>query len=273
MPVKGALEKYLVRPGQTFKLADRDTDDKSLFDGTKDEHGPFMRQLREDLKIQQNHLYAENKHRLLVVIQAMDTGGKDGTVKSVFSDVDPQGIHVEPFKKPSEEELARDFLWRVHAKVPRNGQIVVFNRSHYEDVLAVRVKNLFPESVWQPRYQHIIDFERMLAEEGTTIIKIFLHISKDEQKRRLQSRLNNVVKHWKFNPDDLKDRVRWDDFQEVYEDLIARTSTDYAPWYVVPADRKWYRNMVVARIIVDTLKDLDMKFPIADWMAEDIVIE
>ena len=142
----------------------------------------------------------------------MDTGGKDGTVKSVFSDVDPQGIHVEPFKKPSEDELARDFLWRVHAKVPRNGQIVVFNRSHYEDILAVRVKNIFPKSVWEPRYQHIVDFERMLADEGTTIVKIFLHISKDEQKERLQSRLDNVVKHWKFNPDDLKDRARWDDF-------------------------------------------------------------
>lgn len=273
MPVKGALEKYLVKQGQKLNLAERDTDDKSLFDGDKDEHAPFLKQLRQDLKIQQNHLYAENKHRLLVVIQAMDTGGKDGTVKSVFSDVDPQGIHVEPFKKPSEDELARDFLWRVHAKVPRNGQIVVFNRSHYEDILAVRVKNIFPKSVWEPRYQHIVDFERMLADEGTTIVKIFLHISKDEQKERLKSRLDNVVKHWKFNPDDLKDRARWDDFQGVYEDLIEKTSTDCAPWYIVPADRKWYRNLVVARIIVDTLKDLDMKFPIADWMAEDIVID
>jgi len=273
MPVQGALDRYLVKPGDKLVLSERETDDKSLFDGSKEDHKPFLDQLREDLKILQHHLYAEDKHRLLVVIQAMDTGGKDGTVKNVFSDVDPQGIHVEPFKKPTEEELSRDFLWRVHSKVPRNGQIVVFNRSHYEDILAVRVKNIFPESVWRPRYQHILDFERMLADEGTTIVKIFLHISKDEQKQRLQARLDNVAKHWKFNPDDLKDRARWDEFQEVYEDLIARTSTDQAPWYVVPADRKWYRNLVVARIIVDTLKGLNMKFPIADWMAEDIVID
>ncbi|MFK7910710.1 MAG: PPK2 family polyphosphate kinase, partial [Akkermansiaceae bacterium] len=260
MPVQGALEKYLVQPGEKLKLSKRETDDKSLFDGDKEDHEPFLQQLREELKIQQNHLYAESKNRLLVVIQAMDTGGKDGTVKSVFSKVDPQGIHVEPFKKPSEEELAHDFLWRVHSQVPRNGQIVVFNRSHYEDIIAVRVKNIYPKSVWKPRYQHIIDFERMLAEEGTTIIKLFLHISKDEQKERLQARLDNVAKHWKFNPDDLKDRARWDEFQDVYEDVIQKTSTKEAPWYVIPADRKWYRNLVVARIIVDTMKGLDMKF-------------
>ena len=273
MPVQGALEKYLVQPGEDFKLAERETNDKSLFEGSKEDHHPYLQQLREELKILQNHLYAENKHRLLVVIQAMDTGGKDGTVKSVFSRVDPQGIHVEPFKKPSEDELARDFLWRVHSKVPRNGQIVVFNRSHYEDIIAVRVKDIYPKSVWKPRYQHVLDFERMLADEGTTIVKIFLHISKDEQRERLQARLDNVAKHWKFNPDDLKDRARWDEFQEVYQDVISKTTTDHAPWYVVPADRKWYRNLVVARILVDTLNGLDMKFPIADWMAEDIVID
>ncbi len=273
MSVEGALRKYLVKPEGKFTLADRETNDKSLFDGEKEDHDPYLDELREDLKIQQNHLYAENKNRLLVVIQAMDTGGKDGTVKSVFSKVDPQGIHVEPFKKPSEDDLAHDFLWRVHSQVPRNGQIVVFNRSHYEDIIAVRVKKIYPEKIWKPRYQHIIDFERMLAEEGTTIIKLFLHISKDEQRKRLQARLDNVVKHWKFNPDDLKDRARWDDFQEVYEDVIRKTSTEHAPWYVIPADRKWYRNLVVARIIVDTMKGLDMKFPIADWMAEDIVID
>ncbi len=273
MSVEGALRKYLVKPEGKFTLTDRETNDKSLFDGEKEDHDPYLDQLREELKIQQNHLYAENKNRLLVVIQAMDTGGKDGTVKSVFSKVDPQGIHVEPFKKPSEDDLAHDFLWRVHSQVPRNGQIVVFNRSHYEDIIAVRVKKIYPKEIWKPRYQHIIDFERMLAEEGTTIIKLFLHISKDEQRKRLQARLDNVVKHWKFNPDDLKDRARWDDFQEVYEDVIRKTSTEHAPWYVIPADRKWYRNLVVARIIVDTMKGLDMKFPIADWMAEDIVID
>jgi len=274
MPVEGSIEKYRVAPKKKFKLSDHETNDKSLFtEGDKEDHLPYLNELRDELKSLQNQLYAENKHRVLVVIQAMDTGGKDGTVKSVFSKVDPQGIHVESFKKPSEDELAHDFLWRVHQKVPRNGQIVVFNRSHYEDVAAVRVKKLYPKEVWKPRYRHIVEFERMLAEEGTTIVKIFLNISKDEQKERLQARLDNPAKHWKFNPDDLKDRARWDDFMEVYEDLIERTSTEYAPWHIVPADRKWYRNLVITRIMVDTLKGLNMKFPSSDWIAEDISID
>jgi PPK2 family polyphosphate:nucleotide phosphotransferase len=208
-----------------------------------------------------------------LVLQAMDTGGKDGCVKHVFSRIDPQGIHVRSFKKPTEEELARDFLWRVHSKVPRNGEMVIFNRSHYEDVIAVKVKKLFPEKVWKQRYNHIVDFERMLAEEGTTIVKIYLHISKDEQKRRIVSRLENPDKHWKFNPDDLKDRVLWNDFMRTYEDLLSKTSTGHAPWYVVPANRKWYRNLCVARIMVDTMKKLNMKLPKVDWDPSKIVVE
>ena len=274
MPVKGSTEKYHVSPKGKLKLSDHKADDKSLFpDGEKEDHEPYLVELREELRLLQNKLYAESKNRLLVVIQAMDTGGKDGTVKSVFSKVDPQGIHVESFKKPSEDELAHDFLWRVHNKVPGNGEIVVFNRSHYEDIIAVRVKKIFPKKVWKCRYRHIVEFERMLAEEGTTIVKLFLHISKDEQKDRLQARLDNPAKHWKFNPDDLKDRARWDDFMEVYEDLIQKTSTEHAPWYIIPADRKWYRNMVISRILVDTLKGLDMSFPSSDWHAEDIKID
>lgn len=274
MPVQGAPEKYRVSHQDKFKLKDHATDDKSFFThGGKDDHGSYLNELTDELKALQNVLYAEGKHRVLVVIQAMDTGGKDGTVKSVFSKVDPQGIHVEPFKKPNEDELARDFLWRVHKKVPQNGEIVVFNRSHYEDIIAVRVKNIYPKSVWKPRYQHIIDFEKMLVDEGTTIVKLFLNISKDEQKMRLQARLDNPAKHWKFNPDDLKDRARWDEFQEVYQDVICKTGTKHAPWYVIPADRKWYRNLVVARIMVDTLKGLNMEFPVSDWIAEDISID
>jgi len=274
MPVQGSIEKYRVSPKGKLKLSKHETDDKSLFThGDKDDHEPYLNELREELKQLQNQLYAESKHRVLVVIQAMDTGGKDGTVKSVFSKVDPQGIHIEPFKKPNEDELAHDFLWRVHKQVPQDGQIVVFNRSHYEDIIAVRVKEIYPKEVWKPRYRHIVEFERMLAEEGTTIVKIFLHISKDEQKERLQARLDNPAKHWKFNPDDLKDRARWDDFMEVYEDVIEKTSTEHAPWHIVPADRKWYRNLVIARIMVDTLKGLDMKFPESDWIAEDITID
>jgi len=274
MSHKSARDLYQVKPGSTVDLADWNPDDISLYpDETKATHDELFDDLRKELAGLQKVLYAENKHRLLVVIQAMDTGGKDGCVKSVFATVDPQGVTVVPFKKPSERELAHDFLWRIHKRVPRNGQISIFNRSHYEDIIAVRVKEIYPEEVWQARHRHVIEFERMLAEEGTTIVKIFLNISKEEQRERLQARLDNPAKHWKFNPDDLKDRARWDDFMEVYEDLIERTSTEHAPWYIVPADRKWYRNLVISRIMVDTLKSLDMKFPSSDWHAEDISID
>jgi PPK2 family polyphosphate:nucleotide phosphotransferase len=210
---------------------------------------------------------------VLVVMQAMDTGGKDGCIKHVFSHIDPQGIHVRSFKKPSEEEMSYDFLWRVHAKVPHRGQLVIFNRSHYEDIIAVRVKKLFPDEVWKRRQRHVVEFERMLAEEGTTIVKIFLHISKQEQKKRLEARLENPMKHWKFNPDDLADRARWDEFMHAYEDVIGKTSTEFAPWFIVPADRKWYRNLCVARIMLDTLKGLDMELPKIDWEPKDVRIE
>ncbi len=260
------MERYLVKPGSKVDLGKIDPGEKALFeDGDKEDGQEAMEELLDELRQLQKVLYAESKHRVLIVIQAMDTGGKDGCVKSVFPSVDPQGITVCPFKKPSEEELAHDFLWRVHAKVPRDGQLVVFNRSHYEDIIAVKVKKLFPEQVWKRRFQHVIDFERMLAEEGTTIVKIYLHISKEEQKERLESRLANPDKHWKFNPDDLMDRALWKNFMAAYEDLLPRTSTAHAPWYVVPANRKWYRNLVVARIMVDTLKKLDMKYPEIDW--------
>lgn len=274
MPVSGALERYLVKPGAKVDLAKIDSDERTLFQmGGKDESNKAFDKLQDELQELQKVLYAQNKHKILLVLQAMDTGGKDGCVKHVFSRIDPQGIHVRSFKKPTEEELARDFLWRVHQKVPRSGEMVIFNRSHYEDVIAVRVKKLFPEKVWKQRYQHIIDFERMLAEEGTTIVKIYLHISKDEQKRRIVSRLENPDKHWKFHPDDLKDRELWNDFMKTYEDLLSKTSTELAPWYVVPANRKWYRNLCVARIMVDTMKRLNMKLPKVDWDPTKIVVE
>ena len=274
MPVKGALEKYLVKPGSKVDLGKMDSDEKELFeDGGKEESWAAFDVLQEELKHLQKMLYAQNKHRVLVVMQAMDTGGKDGCIKNVFSRIDPQGIHVRSFKKPTEEELARDFLWRVHDRVPRNGQLVIFNRSHYEDIIAVKVKKIFPEKVWKQRFRHVVEFERMLAEEGTTIVKIYLHISKDEQKARLDSRLENPDKHWKFNPDDLKDRALWPDFMKTYEDLMEKTSTEHAPWYIIPANRKWYRNLVVARIMVDTLKKLKMDFPPIDWDPSTMVVE
>lgn len=266
MPVSGAIERYVVKPGKRLHLADIDSNEKALIEeASKDNHLPHFEVLQTQLQQLQKKLYAQNKHRVLIVMQAMDTGGKDGCIKHVFSRIDPQGIHVRSFKKPNEQELARDFLWRVHSRVPRNGEMVIFNRSHYEDVIAVRVKKIFPDKVWQRRVRHIIEFERMLAEEGTTIIKIYLHISKDEQKERLQARLDQPHKHWKFNPDDLEDRARWDDFMHAYEDLLSETSTAHAPWYVVPANRKWYRNLCVARIVLDTMQRLKLEFPPIDW--------
>lgn len=274
MPVNGALERYRVNPGAKIDLSGIDTGEKTLFSGSnKSEFEPQFRELQLQLQNLQKILYAQNKHKVLVVMQAMDTGGKDGCIKHVFSHIDPQGIHVRSFKKPSEEELSYDFLWRIHNKVPHRGQLVIFNRSHYEDIIAVRVKKLFPDEVWQRRQQHVVDFERMLAEEGTTIVKIFLHISKDEQKERLEARLENPRKHWKFNPDDLADRARWDEFMKAYEDVIGKTSTDFAPWYIVPADRKWYRNLCVARIMLDTLGKLDMQLPEIDWDPKAIRID
>lgn len=273
MPVQGALEKYVVKPGDKLKLGDKNTNEKSLFEGSKEDSIVALDELRAELKELQNQLYAQDKKSLLVVIQAMDTGGKDGCVKSVFATVDPQGIMVTPFKKPSEEELAHDFLWRVHAKAPRNGQISVFNRSHYEDIIAVKVKKIFPEKVWKKRFRHVKDFEQLLVDEGTTVVKIFLNISKDEQQQRLQARLDNPEKHWKFNPDDLLDRARWDEFMDCYEDLLEKTSTEDSPWFVIPSDRKWYRNLAVTRILVDTLKSMNLSYPEIDWDPEEMEIK
>lgn len=274
MPISGTMERYWVKPGSKLNLAKIDSNEKTLFqDLGKEEFEPQFNELQLELQQLQKRLYAQNKHRILVVMQAMDTGGKDGCIKHVFSRIDPQGVRVCSFKKPSEVELAHDFLWRVHTEVPANGQMVIFNRSHYEDIIAVRVKKIFPDEVWKRRQRHVVDFERMLAEEGTTIVKIFLHISKEEQKRRLEARLLNPAKHWKINPDDLVDRANWSEFMTAYEDAISKTSTDFAPWYVVPADRKWYRNLCVARIMLDTLKKLDMEFPAINWDPATIKIE
>jgi len=274
MPVRGALERYIIPEGAKLSLGAIDPNEKELFSGGgKEDYLPAFDALRDQIQALQKVLYAEDKRRILVVIQAMDTGGKDGCVKHVFLRVDPQGISVKSFKKPTEAELARDFLWRVHQHVPRNGKITVFNRSHYEDIIAVRVKKLLPEQVWERRYRHIIEFERMLAEEGTVIMKFFLHISTEEQKERLKARLEHPAKHWKFNPDDLKDRQRWDEFMYCYEELIERTSTVHAPWYVIPANRKWYRNLCMARIVVDTLESLKMRYPEVDWDPASVVID
>ncbi|PAW60666.1 MAG: polyphosphate kinase [Verrucomicrobiia bacterium Tous-C3TDCM] len=266
--------RYLVKYGTQLNLSEVDADELEWAPSTFKSLGERkFEKLRDEIQSLQKVLYAQGMHRILIILQAMDTGGKDGCVKHVFSRVDPQGINVKAFKKPSEEELAHDFLWRVHPHVPGNGQIAIFNRSHYEDIISVKVKKLRPDEVWKKRYRHIVDFERMLVDEGTTIVKFFLHISPDEQKSRLLSRLRQPEKHWKLNPDDIQDRSQWGEFMAAYEEMIGRTSTNHAPWYVVPANRKWYRNLVVAQIVVEHLRALNMKYPQPTWDPGSIVIE
>jgi PPK2 family polyphosphate:nucleotide phosphotransferase len=209
----------------------------------------------------QDIMYAQGRHALLCVFQAMDCGGKDGTVRKVFGEVDPIGIVATAFKKPSERELAQDYLWRVHQAVPPRGVIGIFNRSHYEDVLVVRVHGLAPAAAIEQRYGQINAFEKHLSENGVTILKFFLHISKEEQKERLQERIDDPKKRWKFNPADLDERALWPQYMEAYEIALTRCSTRWAPWYVIPADRNWYRNAVVARIVRKTLEGLDLTYP------------
>ena len=232
---------YRVKADGKFRLSKIDPADTGAF-RTKDEVGDSIADLSRRLAHVQDLLYAEGKRALLVVLQAMDTGGKDGTIKSVFESIDPQGCQVTSFKAPSQEELAHDYLWRIHAHTPVKGMIGIFNRSHYESVLVERVRGLVPESVWRRRYGHVNAFERMLVDEGTTILKFFLHISKDEQKRRLEARLKNPEKNWKFDAGDLAERKHWNEYQRAYEDALRETSTDHAPWFVVPAGKKWFRN-------------------------------
>ena len=267
------MDRYRVKPGSRVDLSEWDPNDKSAFPVKKNAGRKRLLELNDSLEELQELLYAEHKHRVLIVLQAMDTGGKDGTIRHVFEGVNPQGVRVASFKKPTPEELAHDYLWRVHKPTPGRGEIVIFNRSHYEDVLVVRVHNLVPEEVWSGRYDHINWFERTLADEGTTILKFFLHIDLDEQKRRFQARLDEPRKHWKFNPGDLEERKLWNDYMQAYEEAIGRTSTEWAPWYIVPANRKWYRNLVVATVITETLNGLDMKYPEPDYDPTEMRIE
>jgi PPK2 family polyphosphate:nucleotide phosphotransferase len=209
----------------------------------------------------QQVLYAEHKHKILIIIQAMDTAGKDGTIRSVFGGINPQGVHVASFKVPTEIENDHDFLWRVHPKVPGRGELVIFNRSHYEQVLVVRVHKIEPEKVWRRHYKQINDFERLLTETGTTVIKFFLNISLEEQKKRLLERIDIPEKQWKFNAADIKERGLWPQYMKAYSEAISVTSTKEAPWHIIPANHNWYRNLMVATIIVEKLKSLEMQYP------------
>jgi len=255
------MKKYRVKPDSKVDLSKWDPEDSSEFDGNKEEGRAALANLNRKLAELQEILYAEHKHQVLIVLQAMDTGGKDGAIRHVFKGINPQGVRVASFKVPSAIEMDHDYLWRIHQQTPGKGEMVIFNRSHYEDVLVVRVHKLVPEKVWKRRYQQINNFEKLLAEEGTTILKFYLDISAEEQKERLRARLEDPTKHWKFHPNDLKERQLWKEYLRAYEDALEKTSTRYAPWYIVPANKKWYRDLVMASVILETLKDLKMEYP------------
>lgn len=258
------MDRYRIPAKKKFKLDDWSAGDTDGFDGDKDQGTAKLTQLQQQLSELQELLYAEHKNRLLVVLQGMDTSGKDGTIRHVFKGVNPQGVRVVSFKSPSQRELDHDYLWRVHQHTPGKGEIVIFNRSHYEDVVVTRVLGLIDKKRTELRYAHINEFERMLEEEGTTILKFFLHVDRDEQWERLRARLDDPKKRWKFHPDDIKARSQWPAYATAYQDAIVATNTPWAPWYLVPANKKWYRNLVVSTLIVETLKQLKMSYPKAE---------
>ena len=254
-------DRHRVRPGRKLRLSDHAPDSTPSFRGAKADAQPLLADLNDRLEHQQEMLWAEGKRKVLIVLQGLDTSGKDGVIRRVFDGVNPSGVRVANFKVPTSEELARDFLWRAHREVPRAGDMVIFNRSHYEDVLVVRVRGLAPEAVWRKRYDQINAFERLLAETGTTVLKFFLHISPDEQKERLEDRLTDPTKRWKFRKGDLEDRALWKQYAQAYREAIERTSTAWAPWWVVPADRNWYRDLVISQVLVETLEKMAPRYP------------
>jgi PPK2 family polyphosphate:nucleotide phosphotransferase len=259
--VSGGLstERYRVKEGEKVRLRNWPPDERSGLGEAQalDE----SKKLTKKLERLQEVLYAEHKHKVLIVLQAMDTGGKDGTIKKVFEGVNPQGVRVDHFRTPSPQESDHDFLWRVHEQAPGSGEMVIFNRSHYEGVLIERVHGLVPKKTWLRRYKEIEHFEHLLHDDHTLILKFFLHIDKDEQKRRLEERLNDPSKRWKFSDSDLQERRFWSKYMKAYEDAIEKTSKDFAPWYVIPANNKWFRDLLVSSIIVERLEALRMEYP------------
>jgi PPK2 family polyphosphate:nucleotide phosphotransferase len=268
----GDRERWRVRPGRRPQLGRIDPGSTAGAPGNRSATERTFPALWDRLAELQARLYAESRRSLLLVLQAKDAGGKDGTIRHVFHHTNPQGVDVASFKRPTEAELAHDFLWRVHQHAPARGEIGVFNRSHYEDVLVVRVHDLVPDPVWRARYEHIRAFEANLVDAGTAIVKVHLHISEAEQAKRLQARLDEPAKRWKFNLADLEERAKWDHYRRAYADAIAETTTAAAPWYVVPADRKWYRNWAVLRILVETLEAMDPHYPEPTTDLSDITV-
>jgi PPK2 family polyphosphate:nucleotide phosphotransferase len=256
-----------------FDLSAIDPSAKPFSTGSKDEDRARLAAIGAQLDDLQEKLHAQRHRRVLLVLQGMDTSGKDGTVRAVFHDVDPLGLRIVPFKAPTERELAHDFLWRVHAQAPMAGEFAIFNRSHYEDVLVPCVLKQLDSEACERRYQHIRDFESLLADSGTTIVKCFLHISKDEQRKRLQARIDDPTKHWKFDVSDLEARKYWDDYQSAYANLLGATSTDFAPWYIVPGDSKTHRNVMVGELVLRAMLGMKLEFPPAKESLKGVKVE
>jgi PPK2 family polyphosphate:nucleotide phosphotransferase len=264
-------DALLVAPGEKSPLRKRATTADDLFPD-RDAAEEATKDCAKAINTLQDALWAERSRALLVILQGIDTSGKDGTVRGVFNKCGPLGVDVTAFGRPSEEELAHDLLWRIHMAAPKKGMIGVFNRSQYEDVLVVKVRGLAPANVVERRYEQINAFEKHLTENGTTVLKFMLNISKDEQRERLQARLDEPQANWKFNPSDLEDRALWDEYQKAYEMVLDRCSTEHAPWRVVPADRKWQRNAIIASVVHKTLEEMNPKYPKPDWKASDFKI-
>ncbi|WP_439889793.1 polyphosphate kinase 2 family protein [Ralstonia sp. 25C] len=270
---KTSIGEWRYDGSSKFKIAKADASAKPFSTGSKAGDLERLAEIGPRLDTLQDVLYAEHRRKVLVVLQGMDTSGKDGTVRSVFREMDPLGLRVVSFKAPTPQELAHDYLWRVHVHTPGSGEIVIFNRSHYEDVLITRVHDMINAAECKRRYGHINAFEQMLTDTGTTIIKCFLHISKDEQRARLQGRVDNPDKHWKFDPSDISERELWDDYQSAYEDAINATATPHAPWYVIPANSKTHRNLMVAEILLQTLEAMKPKYPAGNPEVAGLTIE
>ncbi len=264
------IESLRVSPGKPLLLSQHDP--TATLGWEKEEAKAELEEVKTRIDVLQRRLYAEEKRSLLLVLQAMDAAGKDGTIRNILAGLNPAGIEVRSFRVPGGPEVQHDYLWRVHAVTPAKGMIGIFNRSHYEDVLVVRVKQLVPKSVWSRRYEHINAFEQLLADEGTTIVKCFLNVSQEEQRERLQERVDDPEKRWKFRMGDLEDRKLWPSYQQAYRDALARTSTDDAPWYVVPADRNWVRNLAVAKILLHHLEQMKPQLPPDEEGVDGLVV-
>ena len=260
-----------VEPGSPARIAERDSRDTLGLD--KPRAKSELDDLNDRLDVLQRRLFAEGARSVLLVLQGLDAAGKDGVIRSVFSGLSPQGCKVVSFRAPTSTELAHDYLWRVHAQLPARGEIGIFNRSHYEDIVTVRIRKLVPEAAWRRRAGHVREWERMLTDEGTSIVKVFLNVSKDEQRERLQERIDDPEKRWKFRRDDLEVRARFDDYLAAYEEALTETSTDWAPWHVVPADRNWVKAYAVAKLLVETLERIDPQLPAPEPGIEGLVVE